>query len=124
MTADYTPRLEYDASCEPRTPEPFSLEETVMMGDDSPKYTARDMLQAVAKERERIVSMQADGLAGLIRADESKRRANLQAMLREVGKWDFRGRSVAEQYDVLHGAGSWRRALRDWQASVATYPLT
>lgn len=45
-------------------------------------------------------------------AAERGQSATLQAMLREVGKWDFRGRSVAEEYDVLHGAGSWRRAIR------------
>jgi hypothetical protein len=35
-----------------------------------------------------------------------------RAMLQEVGRWDCHGRSVAEQYDVKHGAGSWRHAVR------------
>ena len=33
--------------------EPFSIEEAILTGDDCPKYTARDMQQAVAAERER-----------------------------------------------------------------------
>ena len=33
--------------------EPFSIEEAILQGDDCPKYTARDMQQAVAAERER-----------------------------------------------------------------------
>jgi hypothetical protein len=45
-------------------------------------------------------------------AAETRRRMDLQAMLREVGRWDFRGRSVSEEYDRTNGAGSWRRALR------------
>ena len=36
-----------------RMTEPFSIEESILHGDDCPKYTARDMQQAVAAERER-----------------------------------------------------------------------
>ena len=44
--------------------------------------------------------------------DERARCATLQDMLRTVGRWEHHGRSVAETYDMEHGAGSWRRALR------------
>ena len=36
----------------------------------------------------------------------------LQTILAEVGRWEHRGRSVSETYDMEHGAGSWRRALK------------
>ena len=52
-------------------------------------------------------------LVAAVKASEMEQRAKLQDMLHEVGRWDFRGRNVAETYDMTHGAGSWRRALRD-----------
>ena len=51
-------------------------------------------------------------LVDAVEASELKQRTKLQDMLREVGRWDFRGRNVAETYDMAHGAGAWRRALK------------
>jgi hypothetical protein len=56
-----TARLEYDASCESfPLPEPFSTAEEILTGDDCPKYTARDMQQAVASKDAKIQQLMAD----------------------------------------------------------------
>ena len=51
-------------------------------------------------------------LVAAVEASALKQRATLQDMLRKVGRWEFRGRNVAETYDMAHGAGSWRHALK------------
>jgi hypothetical protein len=71
------------------------------------KQNASELMDALA-------SVQPDKRQAILnKIDAHRDRADkLAAMLAEVGQWECQGRRVAEQFDLAHGAGSWRRALK------------